>query len=295
MPELPEVETTRRGIEPHVKNHCVEAVEIYCKKLRYPIPQNLAAKLVGTSFVEVARRGKYLLLISSAGTLMIHLGMSGNLLLVDVGAAINKHDHLDISLENGLCLRYHDPRRFGMVLWVSTELWRHRLLKTLGPEPLPKLSVKQFSNRQAIDVKSAQHFTRDTFSAEYLYQKSRGRRISVKQFIMDSHIVVGVGNIYASEALFMAGIHPGRAAGRVAQARYQCLVEAIKKVLSDAVQSGGTTLRDFYHGKDRQPGYFQQKLNVYGRQNLPCSVCQHPIKLLRQGQRSSFYCSVCQH
>jgi len=294
MPELPEVETTRRGIEPHVKNHCIEAVDIYCKKLRYPIPQNLSKNLVGNSFVEVTRRGKYLLLVSNTGTLMIHLGMSGNLLLVDAGTALKKHDHLDISLKNGLCLRYHDPRRFGMVLWVATALWRHRLLKDLGPEPLPELSEKQFMNTQMIDAKCAEYFFRDVFNAEYLYQTSRGRRVSIKQFIMDSHVVVGVGNIYASEALFIAGIHPGRAAGRVAQLRYQRLAAAIKQVLSDAIKSGGTTLRDFYHGKDGRPGYFQQKLHVYGRQSQPCYVCQRPIKLLRQGQRSSYYCPTCQ-
>jgi formamidopyrimidine-DNA glycosylase len=196
--------------------------------------------------------------------------MSGSLRLVSNGALATRHDHVDICLANAICLRLRDPRRFGLVLWTRRDPLRHRLLCDLGPEPLSP-----------------------GFDAAYLFQRSRGRRQAVKQFIMDSHCVVGVGNIYASEALFMAGIHPAWAAGRVAIGRYQVLVDAIRQVLQQAIAQGGTTLRDFYYGNE-QPGYFSQSLQVYGREGLPCLVCSAVIRQRRMGQRASFYCPVCQ-
>ena len=271
MPELPEVETTRCGILSSVKGQRVISVAVRQRQLRYPVPLRLKHELIGQVFDDVGRRGKYLLLACDAGTVIIHLGMSGSLRIVASGTIAGKHDHVDICLANDVCLRLRDPRRFGLVLWTRRDPLQHRLLCHLGPEPL------------AID-----------FDADYLFRRSRGRRQAIKQFIMDSHCVVGVGNIYASEALFMAGIHPARAAGRIALARYHTLVTAIKQVLQLAIARGGTTLRDFYYG-DEQPGYFAQSLQVYGREGLPCLVCTTVIRQRRIGQRASYYCPACQH
>ena len=271
MPELPEVETTRCGILPYVNGQRVVAVTVRQRQLRYPIPMRLGHELIGQEIRQVSRRGKYLLLASDAGTVIIHLGMSGSLRIVAAGTAAASHDHVDICLANKLCLRLRDPRRFGLLLWTRRDPLQHRLLRELGPEPL--LS---------------------DFSGAYLFQRSRGRRQAIKSFIMDSHCVVGVGNIYASEALFLAGIHPARAAGRIALPRYQVLVDAIKQVLQQAIAQGGTTLRDFYYGDD-QPGYFGQSLQVYGRAGEPCLVCAAVILQRRIGQRASYYCPVCQH
>lgn len=270
MPELPEVETTRRGIEPLVRGQIVREVHLRDGRLRYGVPAQLTRELPGRRVDEVSRRGKYLLLRAGDATLIIHLGMSGSLRLVPVGTPANKHDHVDFCLSNGYCLRLHDPRRFGSVLWTCAPAEQHPLLRNLGPEPLG-----------------------DEFDGDYLYRRSRRRKVAVKQFIMDSHVVVGVGNIYANEALFEAGIHPLRAAGRVSQSRYGVLAVAIRRVLAQALAAGGTTLRDFVRG-DGSPGYFQQQLQVYGRVGEPCPRCGHPVRHLQCGQRATYFCPRCQ-
>ena len=270
MPELPEVETTRSGIAPHVEGKVVEELVLRRRKLRYPVPQTLLVDLPGQLISKVARRGKYLLLHAETGTVMVHLGMSGSLRLVDVDVPAEKHDHIDIVFEGGKALRLHDPRRFGLVLWLEGDPLEHRLLVKLGPEPLS-----------------------EAFDADYLYQRSRKRKQAIKQFVMDSHTVVGVGNIYASEALFAAGVRPQLAAGKLSRPRCEVLVAEIKQVLAKAIEQGGTTLRDFVDGNGK-PGYFQQQLLVYGREAEPCSRCGKAIKLLRLGQRASYYCPSCQ-
>ena len=270
MPELPEVETTRRGIAPHVTGGVISKVVLRCRKLRYPVPSRLATDLPGKVIDAVERRGKYLLLRTGAGAVLIHLGMSGSLRLVDPALPAEKHDHIDIVVDDERCLRLHDPRRFGAMLWCGGDPLRHDLLRHLGPEPLA-----------------------DDFNGDYLYERSRHRRIAVKQFVMDGRLVVGVGNIYASEALFLAGIRPQSVAGKLSRVRYQAFAAAIKQVLAAAIRQGGTTLRDFVDG-DGKPGYFQQQLNVYGRDGDPCRVCGSIIKRLRQGQRASYYCPCCQ-
>lgn len=271
MPELPEVETTRRGIEPHLKGERITEIVVRQSKLRWPVPRGLTRLLSGMVIESVNRRAKYLLLKTAKGHLILHLGMSGSLRLVDKGEPVGKHDHIDILLSSGKALRLTDPRRFGALLFTRDNPAAHELIAHLGPEPLS-----------------------NDFSANLLFEKSRGRKVSIKQFIMDSKIVVGVGNIYASEALFLAGIHPGREAGKISQARYARLVEAIKTVLSAAIAQGGTTLRDFVGG-DGKPGYFAQQLNVYGREGESCPACGRAIRQLRLGQRSTFYCGRCQH
>ncbi|MCW8853473.1 MAG: bifunctional DNA-formamidopyrimidine glycosylase/DNA-(apurinic or apyrimidinic site) lyase [Gammaproteobacteria bacterium] len=271
MPELPEVETSRRGIEPHIINKKIINVIIRQKKLRWPIPVSLKKNLPGDQITSVSRRGKYLLLKTSKGTLIIHLGMSGSLHIVSNKISAEKHDHFEIEFSNGKLLRLRDPRRFGAVLWTRQDTSKHKLIEKLGPEPLT-----------------------DEFTADYLYQASRKRKIAIKTFIMNSHIVVGVGNIYANEALFTAGIHPKRMSHRISLARYQQLVEVIKKILHKAIEQGGTTLRDF-SSADGKPGYFQQKLNIYGKVDQPCPICNQTVKHIRQQQRSTYYCSHCQN
>ncbi len=270
MPELPEVETTRRGIEPHILHNLVSDVIIRQKQLRWPIPAAIKSGLTGQGINQVTRRGKYLLLHTDKGTAIIHLGMSGSLRIVDTQTAARKHDHVDIVFTNGKILRLHDPRRFGALLWTKKNPQQHELLKNLGPEPLD-----------------------DVFSADYLYAMSRSRKSAIKTFIMNSHIVVGVGNIYANEALFLAGISPRRRADKITRPRYEKLVAAIKQVLAAAIKQGGTTLRDFVR-EDGQPGYFQQTLNVYGKAGGPCPHCGASIKQFKQQQRSSYYCTQCQ-
>ncbi len=270
MPELPEVETTRRGIAPYVAGQRVTRIIVRNARLRQPVSPELAGGLVGQTLQAVERRGKYLLLRSPVGSVIIHLGMSGSLRILPSATPAEKHDHVDIVLASGDCLRLRDPRRFGAVLWTQENPLQHALLRDLGPEP--------FS---------------DAFDGVYLYQRSRGRSLAIKQFIMDSHIVTGVGNIYASETLFLAGIHPLRAAGRISQQRYQRLTLAIQQVLSDAIAQGGTTLRDFYNGEGK-PGYFQQQLKAYGRTDQPCVRCGRAIVQIKQGQRSTFFCATCQ-
>lgn len=270
MPELPEVETSRRGIAPHIEGRKVERVTVRDARLRWPVPSNLPALIEGQELLEVARRGKYLLLRFASGSVLMHLGMSGNVRIVSSKVKLLKHDHVDIAFAGGKILRLNDPRRFGAVLWTSEPVEVHPLISHLGPEPLS-----------------------EDFTAELLYQRSRKRTQAVKTFIMDSRIVVGVGNIYANEALFKAGIRPTKPAGKVSRAAYAVLFDEIRQVLSKAIKQGGTTLRDFVGG-DGKPGYFKQELTVYGRGGEPCVVCEKPLKEVRLGQRSTVYCTDCQ-
>ncbi|VAW63748.1 Formamidopyrimidine-DNA glycosylase [hydrothermal vent metagenome] len=270
MPELPEVETSRRGIEPHIINKKVTAVIIRQKKLRWPIPASLKTQLINQTINAVERRGKYILLRTQAGTVILHLGMSGSLRILKKNIAAEKHDHLDIVFSHNKVLRLRDPRRFGAALWTKSDPLKHKLLKLLGPEPLE-----------------------DEFSAAYLFAASRNRKVAIKTFLMNSHIVVGVGNIYANESLFSAGINPKRAANKISLARYQKLVTQIKRILKASIEQGGTTLKDFIN-EEGKPGYFQQTLAVYGRASEPCIHCAKPIKQITQAQRSTFYCVHCQ-
>ena len=270
MPELPEVETTRRGILPHALGETVEDVIVRDRRLRWPVPEELSLMLPGATIEEIQRRGKYLLFRTDAGTLIAHLGMSGSLRVVTQADPPAKHDHVDILLGNGKILRYNDPRRFGCMLWTLADPAEHDLLQHLGPEPLEEV-----------------------FDHQYLYRLSRGRKAPIKTFIMDSRVVVGVGNIYANEVLFLAGIRPGKAAGRVSGPRYEALVDAIKSVLAAAIAQGGTTLRDFVGG-DGKPGYFSQQLNVYDHAGEPCPRCGRELRESRLAQRSTVYCSHCQ-
>jgi len=275
MPELPEVEITRRGLAAHLTGLTIAEAVIRNARLRWPISKNLPKLLRGQIIRSLKRRGKYLLVEFDHGTLILHLGMSGSLRILPASTPPEKHDHFDLVLNNGTLMRLRDPRRFGAVLWHSGDVLTHPLLATLGPEPLPD----EFGN--------------DDFDAQYLYQASRGRNIAIKQFIMDSHVVVGVGNIYANEALFRAGIRPQLAAGKLSLPRCTKLVAAIRDTLNEAIQHGGSSLRDFV-STSGQHGHFQQHHWVYGRGNEPCRRCGAPIKQLRQGQRSSFYCAGCQ-
>jgi formamidopyrimidine-DNA glycosylase len=270
MPELPEVETTARGIAPHVSGQRVTRVVVRERRLRRPIPRSFAANVAGQEIREVGRRGKYLLLTAAGGTLIVHLGMSGSLRLVATSTVAEKHDHVDLQLGNGLALRLRDPRRFGLMVWTRDDPLSHPLLRELGPEPLAAV-----------------------FNGDVLFKRSRGRRLAVKPFLMDAKVVVGVGNIYANEALFAARIHPLRPAGQVFGPEYRTLVAAIKKVLRQAIAQGGTTLRDFVAG-DGRPGYFQQRLKVYGREGEPCPRCGEAIQCMRLGQRATYFCSHCQ-
>lgn len=270
MPELPEVETTRRGIEPHLVGERIREVIVRDRRLRWPVPRSLAAGLAGAVVERVERRAKYLLLRTTRGTAIVHLGMSGSLRLVPSRQPPFAHDHVDLLLAGGKSLRYTDPRKFGCWLWTAREPLRHPLLRDLGPEPQS-----------------------GAFDGDYLYQRSRGRKAAVKSFIMDQRIVVGVGNIYASESLYRAGIHPARAAGRVSLSRYEALVASIKAVLARSIKAGGTTLRD-YSNSDGEPGYFAVELDVYQRDGEPCRRCKAPLRTLVIGQRSSYYCVTCQ-
>lgn len=269
MPELPEVETTLRGIQPHLASHRIAEIVVRETRLRWPVEPGIR-NAEGQLCTCLDRRGKYLLIHLERGGLLIHLGMSGSLRILSEPRPPGKHDHFDICLHGGTRLRFNDPRRFGALLWVDNDFSDHPLLRDLGPEPLS-----------------------GAFSAEYLHRRARGRKVAVKNFIMNGHIVVGVGNIYASEALFMAGIHPQRAAGRISRQRYMALTDAIRDVLERAIRQGGTTLQDF-STSDGSPGYFTQELLVYGRTGNPCFQCGVAIKKAIIGQRSSFYCPACQ-
>ena len=269
MPELPEVETTRRGVEPFSTGHCIERLVVREPRLRWPVPADLQRQVAGQVISAVERRAKYLLFRLPTGTLLVHLGMSGSLRVLQDQVAPGRHDHIDIVLQGGHILRYNDPRRFGSFHWLCLDE-QHPLLSHLGPEPLS-----------------------EDFNGELLYRRSRGRKAAVKNFIMDGKVVVGVGNIYANEALFQAGIDPRRAAGRVSQERYARLAKNIKQVLTSAIEQGGTTLRDFVGG-DGKPGYFAQQLYVYGRAGEACKRCGQPLRECRLGQRASVYCVACQ-
>ncbi|MAY42155.1 MULTISPECIES: bifunctional DNA-formamidopyrimidine glycosylase/DNA-(apurinic or apyrimidinic site) lyase [unclassified Neptuniibacter] len=269
MPELPEVETTCRGISPHISGQKLIALNIRNPNLRWPIPDFLAASIEGKSVQSVTRRGKYLLIGFESGDVMVHLGMSGSLRVVGEQKAPQKHDHVDFCFQNGQVLRLTDPRRFGSVLWQPKGEC-HELLYRLGPEPLD-----------------------EEFNADYLHECCKGKKTAIKQVIMNSKVVVGVGNIYATEALFLCGIDPRRAAGNISLLRVEQLVVEIKKVLAVAITQGGTTLKDFVGG-DGKPGYFQQKLNAYGRKGEPCVNCLSPLTEVRLGQRSTVFCKHCQ-
>ena len=269
MPELPEVETTCRGIEPHMQGRTITAVQVRQPQLRWPVPDEIQ-RLVGQTVNSVTRRAKYVLVNTDRGTALLHLGMSGSLRVVDVSLEPGKHDHVDLVLDSGKAVRLHDPRRFGAVLWTEENPELHKLINHLGPEPLT-----------------------DDFDAERLYRMSRKRTGSVKPFIMDAEVVVGVGNIYASESLFMAGISPARSAKNISLKRYARLVDCIKQVLARSIEQGGTTLRDFVQAEGK-PGYFKQQLNVYGRAGEECHQCSAPIQQIKHAQRSTFYCKTCQ-
>lgn len=269
MPELPEVETTRRGIDPAVTGHTVLKVTVHNPRLRWPVPRELQA-LEGLVVERTSRRGKYILLHTGQGTALIHLGMSGSLRLVDPGTPRKIHDHLELLLDSGYLLRFHDPRRFGCFLWFTTPPAAHELLRDLGPEPLE-----------------------ESFDGRYLFEKSRKRTAPIKAFLMDSHVVVGVGNIYANEALFKAGIHPLRAAGRISAPRYERLAAEVRAILDYAIARGGTTLRDFVNSAG-EPGYFQLELDAYGRGGEPCHRCGGALREVRLGGRSTVYCPRCQ-
>ena len=270
MPELPEVETTRRGISPHLTGQSVSGVTVRDRRLRWPVPQGIEARMAGETIRSVERRAKYLLLRAGAGTAILHLGMSGSLRIADETAEPGRHDHVDIRLASGRVLRFNDPRRFGCLLWTESDPLEHPLLAKLGPEPLG-----------------------DAFDGGHLAASARGRRIAIKPHLMNSRVVVGVGNIYASEALFRSGIHPRRAAGRISRPRLDGLAAAVKAVLEDSIRYGGTTLRDFYDGEGR-PGYFRNELRVYGRDGEPCVRCRTPVRQVVLGQRSTYYCVNCQ-
>jgi len=271
MPELPEVETTRIGIAPYIIGECVSNILIRESRLRWPISRKLNKQLTGQTIRKLERRAKYLLFHTEHGCMILHLGMSGSLRVVNKNDPPEKHDHVDIVLSSGCCLRLRDPRRFGSIHWTRDDPYKHCLLRSLGPEPL--------SNE---------------FNGDYLFNKSRRRQVTVKNFIMNGHIVVGIGNIYSSESLFNSGIHPKRKAGSISKNRYDKLAKSIKEILSSALSMGGTTLRDFVKG-DGRPGYFQQKLQVYDQNGKPCPNCGSVIKKIIIGQRSAFFCSKCQH
>ncbi|MBT8036490.1 MAG: bifunctional DNA-formamidopyrimidine glycosylase/DNA-(apurinic or apyrimidinic site) lyase [Verrucomicrobiae bacterium] len=272
MPELPEVETTRRGISPHLMGHTVTHLEIRERRMRWPVDDSVL-QIIGHPITRIHRRAKYLLIDCETGTLILHLGMSGSIRICTHDVELKKHDHFIMQLDSHQELRLHDPRRFGAILWHHRhdgDTRNHPLLKHLGPEPLEQ-----------------------TFHANYLISTCTGRTTSIKQHIMNSKIVVGVGNIYACEALFRSGIHPTRSAGRISKPRLIKLTQDIKNVLTEAITQGGTTLRDFLR-EDGKPGYFKQKLNVYDRQGEPCRHCDTTLKKIVISNRSTYYCPMCQ-
>ncbi|MCX7042135.1 MAG: bifunctional DNA-formamidopyrimidine glycosylase/DNA-(apurinic or apyrimidinic site) lyase [Gammaproteobacteria bacterium] len=269
MPELPEVETTRRGLAPHLQGRRVTGVTLRRPDLRWPIPAEISSLLPGQEILGLRRRAKYLLVDTAPGSALLHLGMSGSLRVLPAHTPVTAHDHVDVALDSGKVLRFNDPRRFGCLLWQPAGS-THELLRNLGPEPLS-----------------------DDFSGDYLFDRSRGRSASIKTFLMDQSIVVGVGNIYVAESLFQAGIAPARQAGRVSRDRYGALAQAVRAILAHAIQRGGTTLRDFI-SPDGVPGYFEQELFVYGREDQACKRCGRPLKGSRLGNRATAWCSHCQ-
>lgn len=269
MPELPEVEVSRLGISPHMIGHTIERVVVRHKQLRWPVPDEVH-QVEGQVIRSIRRRAKYLIIETDAGSIILHLGMSGRLRVVPVSTVVQKHDHIDLVLSGGQCLRLNDARRFGACLWLEPDALDHSLFANLGPEPLT-----------------------DDFDGERLLVLSKGKQVAVKNFIMDNKVVVGVGNIYANESLFLAGIDPRRQAGKVSKKRYLSLADIIKQVLARAIVQGGTTLKDFVQA-DGNPGYFAQELLVYGRAGKPCMTCATPIKSVVIGQRNTFFCPTCQ-
>ena len=274
MPELPEVETTRRGLDPHLVGKRIRHVVLRRPDLRWPIPYDVVETLPGQRIDAVRRRAKYLLIDTKAGSALLHLGMSGSLRVLPENTPITTHDHVDIAIAGGRVLRFNDPRRFGCLLWQPAGQV-HELLQALGPEPL------------------SEEFGGGAFNGDYLFERSRGRKAPVKTFLMDQRVVVGVGNIYAAESLFRAGISPLRAAGKVSRERYVALADAVKEILGQAIARGGTTLRDFI-SPDGAPGYFVQELSAYGRGGLPCPNCGRPLRSADIGQRASVWCGHCQ-
>jgi len=270
MPELPEVETTRRGVAPLVEGRRIVRLDIYDSRLRWPVPATLAAQLAGRRIDRLERRSKYLLFRVGEDTLLLHLGMTGSLRAFTRPPARRKHDHIDLVLDSGTTLRYHDPRRFGAMLWVPAPAEAHPLLADLGPEPFDP-----------------------AFDAGYLWQSTRRRSAPIKAALMDNRLVVGVGNIYANESLFRAGIRPTRPAYRVSKARLARLVEEVRATLADAIAKGGSTLRDYVDSRG-EPGYFQLDYFVYGREGSPCRVCGTPIRTVRLAGRATSYCPRCQ-
>ena len=271
MPELPEVETTVRGIRPLITGKRIGAVVVRRYKLRWPIPRQLGRVLPGQRVLRIDRRAKYILLQLETGTLIMHLGMSGSILVVRSSETPGPYDHFELVTKDRLCLRLRDPRRFGSVLWTQAPAAEHPLLVDLGPEPFDS-----------------------QFSGQYLFGITRQRRAPIKNLLMDSRIVAGIGNIYANEALFLSGIHPRRAGGRISLSRYDRLADCVRQVLARAIDAGGTTLQDFFSA-DGTPGYFRLSLHVYGRENKPCNRCGKPVRKLVIGQRATYYCTSCQH
>jgi formamidopyrimidine-DNA glycosylase len=276
MPELPEVETTRRGVRPHLLGRTIRDVVVRDRRLRWPLPAGFERRLEGATVRDVERRAKYLLFRlarrgrADAGTVIVHLGMSGSLRVVPSAVPPQAHDHVDLVLDRGVALRLRDPRRFGCMLFTDRDPAEHALLRELGPEPLSR-----------------------EFDGRHLHQAARGRTAPVKSFLMDGRVVVGVGNIYASESLWRAGIHPRRRAGRVTAARYDALASAVKETLAAAIDKGGTTLRDFLSAEG-EPGHFRAELAAYDRSGAPCPRCRAPIRVATIGQRSSYWCPRCQ-
>lgn len=269
MPELPEVETTRRGLAPHIVGKTIKQVILRRDSLRWPIPFDIVEQLPGQKILGIERRAKYLLMHTKAGSAVWHLGMSGSMRVLNANAEVGKHDHVDVVLSGNKIIRYTDPRRFGCLLWQALKE-THPLLLKLGPEPLT-----------------------DAFSGAYLFARSRNKHVAVKSFLMDQAVVVGVGNIYVAESLFRAGISPLREAGSISKARYEKLALAAKEILTYAIERGGTTLRDFIN-PDSEPGYFEQELDVYGREGLPCKQCGRPLRDSRLNNRAGAWCGFCQ-
>jgi len=270
MPELPEVETTRRGLEPLIVDRKIISIHIYKEKLRWEIPKHLVDTLKNQTIQKISRRAKYLLVDFSDGQLVMHLGMTGSISVVPDVEPLKKHHHFELKLNNKTSMRFHDPRRFGSILWQKHDE-QLSLLKKLGPEPLSY-----------------------EFDENSLFNSSIGKTKNIKTFIMDNHVVVGVGNIYASESLFQAGISPKREAGKTSKKRYKILVKCIKEVLTESINNGGTTLNDFSN-VDGEAGYFYQILSVYDRKDMPCRRCSSKIKKIVQNQRATYYCPKCQH
>lgn len=270
MPELPEVETIMQGLKPHLEGEMIENVVIRHHQLRWPIDMELNDYLKKSQVAQLSRRGKYLLIHTDKGTLIIHLGMSGRLRIVTGTTPLGRHDHVDILFSDNKILRYTDPRRFGALLWTKDNPYHHVLLNSLGVEPLDT-----------------------SFTVDYLMQQAHSRRIPVKSFIMNSKVVVGIGNIYAAEALFLAGIHPMTPVGALSETQHQHLIDAIKRVLQSAIKQGGTTIKDFLNSEGK-PGYFTQQLSVYGREGLPCVRCQTPLLSFKLAARSTVFCIHCQ-